>query len=314
MGDSIWDSYKDVIAITILALYAILMMVGVTALGLFFWRGLESSVNEKVVAYYQGFGIAFLVGLVLLKATEIIYMKFKSNKKIAKFSGWSKAFIFDFEDSILGDISKTSGMGWLRWFGKAQNQIIVALGISILMGVIFSIRNSFFTSLPPMVFQQIGKMGEGLLYVEPSSTAETLADIFFISVTFGFMRYFLQRKYKVDKATFWVLAFFGCLIVEFAWRLAIHAFAYSGEDIKVLGVVIFTFQTVLMTLLFGSIIVPLLMHQVNNLYQYLKESALASNDEILVVSIAIVVLVGVAYTLIKLRLWEKQKRKAVEFT
>jgi hypothetical protein len=174
--------------------------------------------------------------------------------------------------------------------------------IFLLSTIIFSILGLFAviskqTSLTAFAtlqhqFTPVGSILYSALLIPISENGGAICVIAFSFFSFRM----LARKYNWTPGTFRVLTlFFIPLLTAFYWFLN-HLLRYSGSDVSLSVVFIFGFVGGLLTVLTGSCIPFLVMHQDNNLFFDLKN--FYSNDIILIFSVVFIAIMIVSYFLL----------------
>jgi hypothetical protein len=184
-----------------------------------------------------------------------------------------------------------------------------------LFGVLSSkAKNTIFIGIPKLFTQQVSPTAEGIFAVEPASTVEVLIDVFMISIFWSICRYYLLYKWNLPKPLFWIITFVGCMATTIGWRTIIHFAVYRGQAFGLQAVANYSFFAVLVVLLFGSIILELIHHSLNNLFVFFLGSTLYTKSDILTyVFIGFALLGAVTIFRIILGVAAKNRAKAVTF-
>lgn len=307
-----WSKVRDFIPLGFLTIYMFFTLILLPYLGLFKYSAIEEQVNLYKVFLYTGMGLTSLVVAFILKFNE---SKFDTLKKGSK-KWFFKFFIFDFDDSILGTLAKKTPS--LKWAGRFWNQFFLGIIIFTFFGVTAvlnsSVRNTIFINIPLIARQQIEFLGSIFLSVYPASGAETITSVLIGSLIYSLMKYYLLDRLKLPKPLFWIITFISVIVGILLYRLSIHTVAYSGQDFALQAVAFFSILQAIFILLFGSIVIPIIQHDLNNLFVGLVNNPVVESDVIVQYAVIGLFIAIIIFILYQVRLsTQKEKAKQLEY-
>jgi len=287
------DDYTkhEVYELVWLVVYVVLIM-GIATLfvGLSLGGFERENILQKTI-FYTPYGIIFLMGLIALKIAGI----FVFGKKHADVEGVT---IHDPAQSPMPKLKIIKNPFLLGFF------CIIVFGI---LGWVASKYQTFFSALPD--YQQQFTKGADLFFaIYPASTAETLGALFLISLL-GFILGYMVMKQKLGKVWFLVLFFIMGPLISMAYGIINHIARYSGSEVAMANVAAFWLIGGVITVISGSIIPFLLLHDINNFFY--KFSQLFSSE---IVTITTFLVLGMMTVLFLIVLFKKSKRKKHEIS
>lgn len=269
---------REILEVVITILITFVLMVGVPAFSFFALGGAELGANvfDKLVFYFA-LGIASMLALAALNTGEILSY---SNPGIYARFGWLRGIIHDPEIGILYNIPA------LHRFLKASFLIKFGIVVFSIFGIFAVVNNTFFIGLPQTEFQ-VTKTADVILATEPAATSETLFFGVFLSLMLG-ITHWLGKSKNFGSGFYGTMALLVIPVVNGLLWMAYHAARYSGQEKSLLAVFLFGWTGAVLVALTGSLILWLLLHQANNLFQ--KSNQIFSNDAIVIVVIAFLLL------------------------
>lgn len=296
---SFWKENKDYFALGYLCLWVFIGLIFIPLLGLFPGEGAEKQVNLTLVYFYWGAGGISLIVIVIFKIISILRNQNMGDVRARKFGGLFNPLIWDFEEGFLYDLSQVRGLGFFKNTGKFFNQFIFGVLFFSFWGLAGTIsekvRNTFFFGIPNVI-NQVSQPAEISFGVYPASTSESLIDLVVISLTYGFLKNELLIKRNMPKFIFWMICIPITIFITVLWRVAIHSFAYKGDDLSLLSVSIFSAEIVFYTLATGGILLAFLKHDLHNLFIILQRTYPGSDIllySIIIIGSLITLLIGI---------------------
>lgn len=196
---------------------------------------------------------------------------------VVVFSKWFRYFLKVREPDFIGFDPENSVLVDVPFFGR----VVRSFWLSLLFGLLIfglvglaglSVQQTTFgdvfprSDVPVFTEQQVTSGADLGLSVEPASTAETLL----FSVGLGFFLLFgrwLRRKFKFGewfKYSWWF--FLTPVFGGFVWMVQ-HLLRYRGSDLALFSTFNFGFVSALIIVVFMNVLLGVLYHQVNNLFQ-----------------------------------------------
>ncbi len=259
---------------------------------LFFGLGPSAGFSKDVILqkamFYIGFGSIFLFGIIALKLAGI----FVFGKKHADVEG---VVVHDPEQGLFPNLRLFKNPWLLTFFS------IIFFGI---LGWLASRYQTFFSAIPDYE-QQFTKGADLFFSVFPASIVETLGAIFLISLL-GFILGYMTLKNKLSKGWFLTMFVIGGPLISMTYGIINHISRYGGQDIAMSSVAVFWFVGGLITVLTGSMIPFIIMHDANNFY--FKFSTLFGSDIVTFTTFSILGLMLILFLIILFR--GKKKKNA----
>ena len=150
------------------------------------------------------------------------------------------------------------------------------------MFLLASTQNTFFSAIPH-IEMQVAETAHVIFAMWPASPSETLSCVFLISLFLLLLRMFLGRK--INKGVYMLLALVGGMFIAGMYGSINHSLRYGFSEISSMNVIIFWSFLGLITIVFNSVIPPLVLHDANNLFVKLND--LFSSEIIYGITIAI---------------------------
>lgn len=251
--------------------------------------GFEKEFILQKNMFYIGYGVLFLFGLVALKIAGI----FVFGKKHANVEGVT---VHDPEQGFFPNWRVIKNP-WLLSF-----LCIIVFGI---LGWWASKFQTFFSALPNYE-QQFTKGADLFFSIYPASPSETLGAIFLISLL-GLILGYMVMKGKLNKGWFLAMFLIGGPILSMIYGIVNHILRYSQSDLAMSSVAVFWFFLGLFTVVTGSIIPALLMHDINNFYY--KFSTLFGSDVVAVTTFSVLGIMVVLFLIVLLKRRKKKNQK-----
>ncbi len=275
---------QEVKEIVVLSIYTVLIL-GIASLMFGFGLGgfERSDVLEKN-NFYIPYGLAFLIGIIVLKF---------AGKGLFRTKKEEGQLIHDPEQSPLGGFKIVKNPWLLAFFS------IIAFS---LLGWFFTNQQTFFNETP--VYEHQFTTGADLFFsIYPASTAETLGALFMISL-FGFILAVFVKRGKLGHGTFMVLFILGTTIVSATYGIINHLARYGFSEIALRNVAIFWAFGGFITSITGSVIPFLFMHDINNFF--FRLSKLFSSDVVTFITFTIITILSVFFFILLFRSRGKQ--------
>ena len=265
----------------------LVIVIGILSLvfGLGFGGFERESVLQKNI-FYLSYGLIFLFGLVTLKIAGI----FVFGKKHADIEG---VVTHDPEQSPFPNLRVIKNPWLLGYF---------SLMIFGFLGWMASRYQTFFNAVPKYE-QQFTPAADLFFSVYPASPSETLGALFLISLL-GFFLGYMVMKQKLSKGWFLGMFFIGGPLISMGYGIINHLARYGGQEIAMSSVGLFWYFGGLITVLSGSVIPFLVMHDVNNFY--FKFSKLFGSE---VVTVTTFLILGMMLVLFLIVLFKPKKKK-----
>lgn len=273
--------------------------------------GAEESVNLTKFFLYVAWGVAVILFLVLFKAIRLFSKRGKDVYDV---------FVHDPEKSLL---ARLKDVPFLRFFYRVDKSILLLVLFSLLLFIPFSFvggllrqtafEGSFLVNIFPqtaysgsvlLTEQQVTETADFGLSVWPASPVETLTDVGVIALMLIFLRV-LVAKGVIPVV---VAGFFKWTVVPVLGalnHLVIHLFRYGGSDVSLLGVFNFGLLTAYLFLIFASVIIVSLMHEINNGVGKLFEMGILGSDA----SIGVVMVIWATILAIFVIVYNKKLKK-----
>lgn len=264
-----------------LTLFALFVIGGFTGLS-----DPDFILRSDIVVRYLIFAVVGGVVITSIKIREIIGGK---NRGIFDY-----AIIHDFnQDSLLGKLPLPKSIR--TFFASWWKTYLFFLILFSILGLISTQANIFLSEIPRnLIVQQINPTGQVILSAEPPAGAENIFFCGIIFILYGFFR-LLQRKFKWSEGVTLVIGVPIIAIINgFIW-MSYHHLVYSTQETALLSTFIFGASGAFLTFAFGSILPWWALHQTNNTFFVLNQ--LFSNEQILVVTISILLLLAMLFGL-----------------
>lgn len=272
------DKKHSILEGTITVIYGFLVMF-LTTMGLFFFRGIEEAeLFEKATFYWTFLAISLITILSLAIMEYLVSTGFLSKDKF----GWAKLYIWETDESILGSIG-------LEKFITVKRVIHFSIILALLFGLLGTLTQTFFVSLPPYELQ-VSETGQLILNTEPAALSETLTFVVLLSFIYGLGRWWFEKLKIYNVGSMFVLHLISVILMTVFW-VAVHSARY-GSTTAIGFTAIFGFFGSFLTVLFGTPIPWYFWHVGNNVFLKANEIFVRSNVQIFIISLLVLYIGG----------------------
>lgn len=306
---------KDLSYLGVFVLVMVVTMLLIPQFGLFFGKGAEKQFNIEKVELFQGFGIGFLLFIVVFKLIFIIGMLISENAW--KYLGWMDIPILDFEKSVLYALGKAFKLGdGLMLLANPFRQFIWGQILMLGLGFVAITTNTFLAEIPQM---QVTAFGEGSLFVFPASSSEWLL-IMAVGGTIWGTIFWFARKYEWDDGLKWIVTIFSVIISIVSSHTVLHFLRYGASELGLQNVFFFGLVSSVLYLFMGGFMIAWDLHPSNNFAKWLAGDKVAgiappfSEEATLILVLFMVIFLlfcGIAFEYFAYR-YRKKKRGMVE--
>lgn len=274
-------------------------------------RGAEESSNLAKFYFYVAWGVGVILVMVLFKLIRL-YMK------------GDDVYDMHVHDPEKGVFARMKNLPFFRFFYKVNKSFLLLLLFSLIIFVPVGFVGGFIkqtafegsfwanvfpqTSFPGTNFyteQQVTETADFSLAVWPASPVETISDALIICLMLIAIRY-LVIKGIIPSALGTFLKWTIVPVLGALAHLAIHVFRYGGSDVSLLGVFNFGLLTSLLYLFFASLVIILVLHDINNALLKLFDMGILGSDA----SIAVMLIIEA--TLVALFIWSYTSKSKKE--
>lgn len=267
---------REVVNSGFLLVYVVAFVTMGVLLGLFFGKAIEVEIYKLRASIYMGFLAIFTIGIVALGVIGAVIKKWGGN--LYNSYGFLGNAVNEPEEGLLWQVKPLR-----KFLTSFPQQFLLGIILFSLLGLFYATQNTFLNDIP-FVPQQITEFGTIISEIEPASTTETLVLMFFDGLIFS-IAIWLRHRYKWGQATTFAFKLLVFPVSVAVW-LMLHSFVYQGSERSLLAVGLFALITTGLYFFSGSVILPLLHHQINNLFIILNLTF--SNDIIKVITLVIV--------------------------
>ena len=201
-------------------------------------------------------------------------------------------------DSLIHDPEQSLLSGF-KFLYNPWYVIFGGLAFGCILGLMSSLKNTFFVGVPQSILPQIAIQQMEFLKIffaaEPAAIGETLMFAVFFSLYNTGLNYFFTRKGKgVSKTMYALLLLPAAIAFGLLWMLY-HQIAYPGQEAALLNVFIFGFLGAGISLAMNSFLIWWTIHSTAN--AFIQLNTLYSNDIIAIWTIVLVLLLTLLMTL-----------------
>lgn len=296
-----FEDFQDIINLIIFSIIVVVFAIGLPLLAITLGRGGEEQQNIEL---FEIMGVLFIIGLVLallLKIGELIMKRFKSKKGAYRKFGWIGTVLHDPENGLLTNIKEngfeTKGeiIFPFRWIANPLKLLAVSIPLFAIISLVQLFRDSLFTSLPTITFQQISEFGAGILAVEPSGIGEIIIPLTLLGLFIKAM-FHLENIGTLPKGFKWIPIMLSPWAYGAIW-MGMHGLLHPDSQIALQFVYFFGVISAYLVVFTGSIIPAWMFKDNNNLFGFLEES-IKSNQEILGLSVAVITVYVIVVALV----------------
>jgi len=278
MNQSIKDRFVQLAIFSAVLFIFIMLIPQLIALG----KGAIAQQTFKEMFWsYEIWAVGFFVMLFMLVLVELLVVK--EDAKYGSSLGFFEA----------GDTPAIK----TNFFKKPFKLLLLSIIIFSILGVIAGTNRQSFTGIGSLE-QQFTPFDDMIFRASIIPIAENLGVAAVIAFIIFFLRY-LARKYDWKSETFQIAAIGSAVTVALIYGVINHLFRYSASDLSLLTVGLFWAIGGLLTVLSGSFIPFWIMHLCNNLFLDLGNQF--SSDIILIGTIFVIGVLGIAYYLLFMR-------------
>lgn len=225
-------------------------------------------------------------------------------------------YIFNPEHSVLWYLSEKLGfkdnknlMRWSKSFLRVFVIFILFFGILMLTRTAFPKQLAFLvgSDTPQIVMQQITVLSEVVFATEPASTSESCTMAFLLFLVFGITAYFCA-KFKLKFLGFALIGLFivSPLVGGGGWAM-IHKIVYGNQEASLFATWVFGTSASMLMLLFGTIFIFIIFHEMNNSMSQLAK-IVTQREDLLFIGFIIWFLILIFYVLLEFYLRSKKKK------
>lgn len=216
-------------------------------------KGFDTQGTINQYTLYVGFGVALLVGLIILFMIEILIKE--KDKKYGDGIGFANQ----------GDSPS------FKFFGRVSTFQLFLISMIIITILAFAnyltVQQSFFgLGTTPQQFTKVDSLVFRTFLVP---APENLGLAFIIGLYIVLLRYYARKK-DMTPQNFWVFALIGTLLWSAIYGFTLHQLVYGGQETQLLNTVAIWTAGGLVTLLIGNFIIFFVLHTINNFFIDLK--------------------------------------------